>query len=265
MRRQSTFVRFFSAVLILFVACSWAEARPGPEDALKMLKDGNERFVTGKMQFPNSGAARRALAISEGQGKHAIATVVSCSDSRVPPELLFDMGIMDLFVIRLAGNVCSTHTTGSVEYGLCHVNTPLLVVLGHSHCGAVTAVTEAATGHGHPLERNIPPLVEPIGPAVKRALEQMPGAEARKVVPVAIEENVWQGIWNLFLQSAAIREKVIQGQVKVVGAIYDLPTGKVSWLPEAKVQELLLKADADPARAVEPMAGGSPSHDAGHH
>ena len=240
-----------------------AAARPGPDEALKMLKEGNERFASGKMLFPNSGAARRALAISEGQGKHAIATVVSCSDSRVPPEILFDTGLMDLFVIRLAGNVCGANTTGSVEYGLCHVNTPLLVVLGHSHCGAVTAVSEATKGHGHALERNIPPLVAPIGPAVKRAIDQMPTAEVKDLVPVAIEENVWQGIEDLFLRSAAIREMVIQGRVKVVGAMYDLPSGKVTWLPEPPVEKLLLKAEDNPDRAKEIMAGDSHAPEGG--
>lgn len=96
--------------------------------------------------------------------------MITCSDSRVPVELVFDAGVMDIFVVRVAGNVCDTDEVGSIEYGLAHVNTPVLVVLGHTQCGAVTAVTHAVQGKGHALELNIPPLVDNIEPAVKRAM-----------------------------------------------------------------------------------------------
>ena len=199
-----------------------------------MLKDGNARFVAGKSKHPHSNAARLTPAGKENQGNHAYATFISCSDSRVPVERIFDAGIMDIFVVRVAGNVINGDEAGSIEYGLAHVNTPVLVVLGHTQCGAVTAVTDAVQGHGHALERNIPQLVESIAPAVKRAMTQHPEAQGKDVVPFGIEENVWQGIENLFLTSPATRELVKSGKVKVVGAIYDVGTGKIKGYPKQR-------------------------------
>lgn len=157
-----------------------------------MLVDGNTNFVKGELTHPHLSPARMIEAGQVNQGDHAYATVITCSDSRVPVESIFDAGIMDVFVIRVAGNVCDTDEIGSIEYGLAHVNTPVLVVLGHTQCGAVTAVTNAVEGHGHALERNIPPLVDNIIPAVKKAKKDHADKLGLDVVPYAIEENVWQ-------------------------------------------------------------------------
>jgi len=192
---------------------------------------------------------------TENQGNHALSTVITCSDSRVPVERVFDTGVMDTFVIRVAGNVCNTDEIGSIEYGLEHVNTPVLVVLGHTQCGAVTAVTNAVQGHGHALERNIPPLVAPIQPAVQRAMQKY-NMHDKSVIPYAIEENVWQGIEDLFMKSPATRKTVRSGKAKVVGAIYNVGTGKVKWLSENKTIEILNKVENNPARAMNAMAGG---------
>jgi carbonic anhydrase len=230
------------------------EIKPGPDEAISMLKAGNERFVTGKVIMPHTDAARLALAGREDQGNYAYATVITCSDSRVPVEILFDAGIMDIFVIRVAGNVLDIDEIGSVEYGLAHVNTPVFVVLGHTQCGAVTAVTNAVQGHGHPLERNIPPLVDNIAPAVKKAIANNPEAQGANLIPYAIEENVWQGIEDLFMQSPVSRDLVNAGKVKVVGAIYDVSNGKINWLPEEKTIEILKKVEANPGKSMEAMA-----------
>lgn len=229
-------------------------AKPSPDEAIAMLKAGNERFITGKATHRHADAARLALAGKEDQGDHAYATVITCSDSRVPVEILFDAGVMDIFVIRVAGNVLDVDEVGSVEYGLAHVNTPALVVLGHTQCGAVTAVTNAVQGHGHQLERNIPPLVDNIIPAVKKAIADNPKAHGADVIPHAIEENIWQGIEDLFMASPVSRDLVNAGKAKVVGAIYDVSNGKINWLPEAKTTEILKKVEADPKRAMEAMA-----------
>lgn len=228
--------------------------KPSPDAVIEMMKEGNKRFVSGKATHPHADAARLKQAGSENQGDHAYATVITCSDSRVPVEMIFDAGVMDIFVIRVAGNVCDTDEVGSIEYGLAHVNTPVMVVLGHTQCGAVTAVTMAMTGHGHALERNIPPLVDNIQPAVKRALEAHPDAHADEVIPYAIEENVWQGVKDLFMASPSTRDLVKSGKAKVVGAIYDVGTGKVEWLPESNVREILNKVEKDPNRALNAMA-----------
>ena len=213
--------------------------KPSPDAIIEMLKEGNERFYSGHSTFPHLGPARFFQAGTENQGDHAYATVISCSDSRVPVELIFDAGIMDIFVIRVAGNVCDTDEIGSIEYGLAHVNTPVLVVLGHTQCGAVTAVTHELQGHGHKLEKNIPPLVDNIVPAVKRAMHTHTSLEGDEVIQFAIEENDWQGVRDLFEHSPDSLRLVKDGKVKVVGAIYDVATGKVKFMPDEPVNEIL--------------------------
>lgn len=232
------------------------KAKPGPDKAIEMLKAGNARFVDGIPNHPHINRARLVQAGKENQGDHAYATVITCSDSRVPVELLFDAGIMDIFVIRVAGNVCDTDEAGSIEYGLAHVNTPVLVVLGHTQCGAVTAVTHAVHGTGHALERNIPPLVDNIEPAVRFAMSKHSDVHGDDIIPYAIEENIWQGIEDLFMASPASRDIVNSGKAKVVGAIYDVGTGIVNWLPEHKTMDILKKVEANPDRAMNAMAGG---------
>ncbi|MEZ6192499.1 MAG: carbonic anhydrase [Phycisphaerales bacterium] len=248
----------FALTAISVFASSAFGAKPGPDEAVALLKDGNQRFVNGESIHPHTDASRLAQAGSENQGDHAFATVITCSDSRVPVERLFDAGVMDIFVIRVAGNVCDTDEIGSIEYGLAHVNTPVLVVLGHKQCGAVTAVTAAVQGHGHQLERNIPPLVDNIAPAVQRAIAANPNAEGGELVEAGIEENVWQSIEDLFRESPATRELVKSGKTKVLGAIYNVGTGEVEWLPEAKTKQVLAKVEKDPARAMNVYAD---SHD----
>ena len=228
--------------------------KPNPDEVVQMLKSGNERFYSGKATHPQADAARLALAGREDQGKYAYATVIACSDSRVPVELIFDAGVMDIFVVRVAGNVCDTDEIGSIEYGLAHVNTPVLVVLGHTQCGAVTAVTRAVQGHGHKLERNIPPLVDNIIPAVKRAIEQQKDVHGDAIIPYAIEENVWQSVEDLFMESPAVRNIVKEGKAKVVGAIYDVGTGKVEWLGMEKVDEILKRVEASPDKETKEFA-----------
>ena len=204
-----------------------------PEAAIQRLKDGNERFSTGKCEHPDITAERREDTAKNGQ--HPFATVISCSDSRVPVEILFDQGIGDLFVIRVAGNVCNVDEIGSAEYGTDHLAAPVLVVLGHAHCGAVTAVAQGAELHG-----NIPALVHNIYPAVETAKKTHPGVEGDALVAAAIEANVWQSIEDLLKKSPAGRERVQAGKLKIVGAVYDIEEGRVKWLGENPDQERLL-------------------------
>lgn len=243
----------FFAILIYGSSIALA-TKPNPDEAIALLKAGNERFSSGMASHPNVDAARLAQAGMENQGDHAYATVMTCSDSRVPVEILFDAGIMDTFVIRVAGNVSDTDEIGSIEYGLAHVNTPVMVVLGHTQCGAVTAATHAVHGTGHALERNIPPLVNNIEPAVRRAMALHADIHGDAIIPYAIEENVWQSIEDLFMQSPSTRELVHSGKTKVIGAVYDVGRGTIEWLPESKSLEILAKVDADSGRAMNAMA-----------
>lgn len=252
-------------ILLVILRPSPHASKMDPDAALELLKEGNVRFAAGEPVYPHLDGKRLALAAKEDQGKHAFATVLACSDSRVPVERIFDAGVMDLFVVRVAGNVVNTDEAGSIEYGLSHVHTPLLVVLGHTQCGAVSAVTHALQGHGRAFERNIPPLIASIKPAVQRAMDEHPDlAQGPGIIPYAIENNVWQAIENLFMRSAATRAQVEEGKVKVVGALYDVGTGKVAWLPEEKVEGILEKVVDNPERSMSPLAVNSEERDPGH-
>ena len=173
---------------------------------------------------------RRKQAHVGNQADHAIATVLSCSDSRVPVELIFDAGIMDLFVVRTAGHALDDAALASLEYGMLHVHTPLMVVLGHSGCGAVTATLEMVTEGSKPAEPSLVSLLEGIAPAVHGAMAQRSDAGKDELLDLAIEENVRNTIQMLFQRSPAIKKGVEQGDFHVVGAIYDLGEGRVRWL-----------------------------------
>ncbi|MCM2284090.1 MAG: methyl-accepting chemotaxis protein [Desulfobacula sp.] len=241
-----------------------AAQKPSPDQVIQLLTEGNARFIQGKSLHPHSDIGRLNQAGKENQGDHAYATIISCSDSRVPVETIFDAGVMDLFIVRVAGNVVDTDEAGSIEYGLAHVNTPVLVVLGHTQCGAVTAVTHALHGKGHALEINIPPLVDNIIPAVQRAALLYPSVQGDDIIPHAIEENVWQGIEDLFMKSPAVRDIVHQKKAKILGAIYDVGTGKLEWMPEAPVAEILSRVEKNPDREMQAMAGGGHGEEGAH-
>jgi carbonic anhydrase len=228
--------------------------KPGPLKVLEMLEAGNLRYYSGKSTHPHTNAARIKLAGEADQGDYAYATIASCSDSRVPVELLFDSGIMDLFVLRVAGNVCDIDELGTIEYGLAHVKTPVFVLLGHTQCGAVTAVTHTVNGRGSKLERNIVPLIDNIIPAVHQAKKDYPHFLGDDIIPYAIEQNVWQGIEDLFMNSPVTREMVISGEAKVVGAIYDVGTGRVKWLSFEKVDEILQRVEESAKKETEGYA-----------
>jgi carbonic anhydrase len=220
--------------LAALASSAWGAAGAGlsADEALKMLKEGNARYIAGKPLHPHQDAARRALTF--GQGQHPFATVLGCADSRVPPEVIFDQGIGDLFVVRVAGNVAATDEIGSMEYAVDHYGTPV-VVLGHSHCGAVTAVVENAK-----LPPNIAALVAPIKPAAAKAKEENPGATKEVLISAAVKNNVFQAMEDILQKSPLIKAAVKAGKTRLVGALYELDTGKVQWLGPLPGQEKLL-------------------------
>ncbi|HQY87451.1 MAG TPA: carbonic anhydrase [Tepidisphaeraceae bacterium] len=214
-----------------------AEA-PNSEDSLDRLREGNSRYVLGESTFPRADSTRRYETSEDGQ--HPFATVLSCADSRVPPELIFDTGIGDLFVIRVAGNVADTDEVATIEYGTGHLNTPVVVVMGHTACGAVTAVANGAELHG-----NLAELTDNILPAVASAKHENPKLSGERLVSQSIRWNVRQAQADLFERSETIRQLVTEGKVKVVGAIYDLHSGSVLWLGEHPDQAELLTSSDD--------------------
>lgn len=239
--------RLFLAVLLVFapltaLASSAAVHPVSPEKALQMLVEGNLRFALGQSTHPNTSFSRRLLTTTEGQAP--FATVIGCSDSRVPVEILFDQGVGDLFVIKVAGNVADTDEIGSAEYGVDHLGTPVLMVLGHTYCGAVTAVTTGAEVHG-----SIPALVDNIIPAVEKARHEHPGLEVPELVAKATEANIWQAVEDILTKSHAISERAKDGRVLVVGGMYNILTGKVEILGAHPAQTKLLGGVTPPAHA----------------
>lgn len=224
------------------VATSFAGAAdkpPTPDEALKRLQEGNARYAAGKSTHPRADNARRAATVAEGQ--HPIVSVLGCSDSRAPVEMIFDQGIGDVFVVRVAGNICDVDEVASVEYGVGHLHTPLVVVLGHTLCGAVTAVIMKDEVHG-----NIPLLVENIGPAAEKARKANPKSTGKDLVPAAIKMNVWQSIEDMYTRSPTVRDAVKGGQAKVVGAVYDLKSGQIEWLGPHPEEKRLLSLTSGP-------------------
>ena len=197
------------------------------EEALAALKSGQERYVAGTLKHPNISAARRAETAAQGQTP--LATVLGCSDSRMPLEFIFDQGIGDLFVIRVAGNVADTIEIGTMEYGVGHLGTPVLIVLGHSKCGAVTAAVKGGELHGL-----IPALVDNIKPAAAKA-KAAGGTEADQITE-AIKANVFQSIADILKRSKLIRDKFTAGKLQIVGGVYDLEDGHVTWLGAHEAQ-----------------------------
>ncbi len=192
-------------------------------DAMKRLADGNDRFVAGVPQRPNQNISRLCETFTGGQ--HPYAAVLSCADSRVPPELVFDAGIGDLFVVRVAGNVADVDEVGTLEYGVEHLGINAIVVIGHTKCGAVTAVVENT--HVTP---NIAKLVDNIVPAVEESRKAFPQVTGARLVTRAIRTNVRYAATELTARSPLLKKYVDSGRLKIVGGVYDLHTGQVDWI-----------------------------------
>jgi carbonic anhydrase len=242
----------FPLVLLAWCLSAAAAQAPGgggaglaPDEALKILQNGNARYVEGKPQHPHQNRERRALTF--GQGQHPLAAVLACSDSRVPVELIFDQGIGDLFVVRVAGNVAQADELGSLEYAAGHLAVPLVVVLGHSQCGAVTAVVDNLKLTGH--------LAAPLGPvkaAVAKAKADHPGLAGEALVNAAVQANVWQAVEDLLQKSSEVKALIKAGKLKVVGAVYELDTGQVQWLGPHPEQNRLLGVKGKAGAAPKP-------------
>jgi carbonic anhydrase len=189
------------------------------DEALKKLMDGNERFVSDKISSKQACDIKRKE-LTAGQKPFAI--VLTCSDSRVPPELIFDQFLGDIFVVRVAGNVVDSIALGSIEYGAEHLHSPLLFILGHTQCGAVKATMEAT---GKP-EGNIGAIVKKITPAAQTAKKK--GGSKDEMLETAIHENMINVYKDIMKNSPIITHLAEKGELKIVAGEYDLTSGKVS-------------------------------------
>ena len=195
--------------------------RPSPGAALAMLKKGNADFLAGK-PIPIDTNGRRRLQIAKGQEPFAI--LVSCSDSRVPPEVLFGRGLGELFIVRNAGNTDDTAAMGSIEYAVAELKVPLIVVMGHERCGAVAAALSVVEKNSQ-YPGSIGRMVEPIVPAVLTA--RVAGGDW---LDASVRANVMRTVTRLRTASEPLLlDPLKAGKLKIVGAYYDLDDGRVTF------------------------------------
>lgn len=239
--------QYFSlaALLMFAVHITYGNSDPSsqltPEEALTRLKEGNERFVSGNIKNPNQSEDYRVHLAKEGQSP--FATILACADSRQAVSVVFDHGLGDLFVIRVAGNVASEDEAGSIEYAVDHLATPLVVVLGHTQCGAVSAVVDRAK-----TEDNLKRLLDKIQPAVDQTRMQYPDLKGQGLAQKAVEGNVYYSVEQLLKNSPTIRKHVMLGKIMLVGAIYNLEKGTIEWLGEHPRQEKILESISKPKK-----------------
>lgn len=207
-------------------------AKPSAEQGLELLLKGNAKFIKGDLDLLkkySSPAVRKEIAL----GQKPFAVILTCSDSRLSPEILFDKGLGEIFVVRVAGNIVAPHELGSIEYALEHLGANLIVVLGHEKCGAVSATYGAYPSE---VEGNIGSLVKDIAPAVEAVLGSNPkpagAVEQAAQVEECIVENIKLVSESLETKSPIIKELVEKGETKIVRAKYDLDSGKVTVLGE---------------------------------
>ncbi len=191
---------------------------PSPDACLRILEEGNRRFVWGVRQIPGSGDLRNRLA---KDGQQPLAAVVACSDSREPVEYIFDQPIGGIFTIRTAGNTDGLQTRGSVQYAVRHLQVPLVIVMGHTQCGAVQAALSGQKEEGA--------LADLIAPLTRIAQTAELAQSDNKQHDVCIA-NIRATLSALESEDSSLRRAIADGTTKLVGAIYDISTGEVSWL-----------------------------------
>ena len=191
-----------------------------PAEAISKLKEGNGRYTSGNLQHPGQTTERRT---ELAKTQHPFAAIVSCSDSRVPPEIVFDQGLGDLFVVRVAGNVINDEGLGSIEYTVDHLGTRLILVLGHQSCGAVKAARETIAAKG-----KAPGHIESLVTAIKPAVE----TTAKDDLETTVKANVKNVVKALRSSTPILKAQVDSGEIQVIGGYYSLDTGAVTFLDE---------------------------------
>ena len=210
-----------AACCLIFIVSLSSAAGQKSDEALSKLMDGNRRFISGSMAKKDVGASRRKE-ISKTQ--HPSAIVVACSDSQVSPEIIFDQGLGDLFVVRSAGNVLDPISVGSIEYAAEHLHVPLIILLGHDKCDAVSAALEAK----EKTEDNIWIILRKILPAAKKATAR--GGTKEDILNDAIRENVLLQQKYLLRRSTVVKKLMASGDLKVVAGIYHFESGMIELL-----------------------------------
>ena len=211
----------YFGIFLFLISSIVAQNTLTPDQSLEALKEGNNRFISGALSDKNYMAEIEAT--SHGQNPYAV--IVTCSDSRVPAETIFDESIGKLFVIRLAGNVIDSSALGSIEYAVKYLNSSYILMLGHTHCGAVHAVVD-----GGSYSPAITSLAKKIVPAFENVKSKNVGEE--DLLDETIEENVYLQINAISTMSEIVSTHITEGTVKIGGGIYDISTGKIHFLEE---------------------------------
>ena len=205
--------------MIMMASASEEAGSITPDLALQQLMEGNLRYAQGNASHPHQSLERRAELVS---GQHPFAVILGCSDSRIPPELIFDQGLGDIFVIRTAGEVVDNASLASIEYAVEHLGVPLVMVLGHDSCGAVTAAVQGGEAEGH-----LGSLMDFILPAVEQAREAGEGSD---LLNSSIDNNIFNIVKELQESQPVLSEKVKAGELMILGAHYHLDSGEIEIL-----------------------------------
>ena len=208
-------------LLLLFATGTFCQHAPTSDSVLAWLKSGNNLFVHGEFNLMGIDSSLR---IELSKAQHPKAVILTCSDSRVAPELIFDKGLGDLFVIRVAGNISDDAVVGSIEYAVEHLHTSLVVVMGHKNCGAIAAAV-ADQQKPNEINNHIRILTDKIEQAV--AAVKLNESDASQK---ALLSNIIFTVSSLDESRPVLSEAVKKGELKIVGAVYDLSSGKVQWL-----------------------------------
>ena len=198
-----------------------------PDKALELLKEGNKQYIEGTINDAEININTRRKSIEEGQSPFAV--ILGCSDSRVPAELVFNQGLGDLFVVRVAGNIIAASQIGSIEFACQNFGSRLIVVLGHSHCGAIKATVDSLLNTPGDISPNIASIVEELLPAVRPVVEERKSDNTDQLVHQAMRANIEQSVNGLETRSTVLSDMVNSKQIKIVGAEYCLETGVVDF------------------------------------
>lgn len=193
------------------------------QEAFKRLQEGNQRFVA------SLGTPNHARQVELTQVQKPSAIILSCSDARVPAEIVFDQGLGDLFVIRVAGNIIAPSLVGSIEFAAAHFGTPLVVVMGHSRCGAILATIEQLQQPTKSQSRNLRSIVDRVRPSVETLLQTELRHDMDALVQHSVRANVRASVHQLRYSSELLEQLILNGKLHVVGAEYSLETGVVEF------------------------------------
>jgi carbonic anhydrase len=203
-----------------------------PEIALEKLIEGNNRFVSG-VRSVEPLLSHQKMAELADKGQKPFAIILTCSDSRSPAEMIFDQGIGELFVVRVAGNVVAPSLLASIEFAASNFGSSLIMVMGHTKCGAIKASYDHVKNGGRKLpSQNLEDLVNKIKPVIEKASFEGVSKSEENLIDLYAQDNVRQSMQHIYEQSPIIRDLVTQDKIRIVGSVLDIKTGRVSIVPK---------------------------------